>query len=304
MISPLPPAIKWSGSKRSIAPHLSLLVPPAARFFDPFVGGGAILPYRKAPFAVAGDTVPELISLWKLIRDHPQDLIDEYTRSWKRLQEEGHTVFYEIRSRFNEHRAPTDFFFLSRTCVNGLIRFNGSGDFNNSLHHTRPGIAPHRIAIILSKWSAAVSAVEFEPRDYRDTLCRASAGDVAFLDPPYAATRGRYHPQNFDAGAFYETLDDLNKRGVQWILTYDGQAGERTYQTELPDNLWRHRFVAPTGRSPFTRLMKTSLDTVVESIYVNFDPAPEIRRHFDQLGRETLGRIAEADMQQDSLFAA
>jgi DNA adenine methylase len=300
----LPPAIKWSGSKRSIAPHLGLLVPRAGCFYDPFVGGGSMLVVRKTHEAIAGDTVPELIALWKLIQSAPDDLVEKYTLLWNRLQIEGHTVFYEVRDRFNESRAASDFFFLSRTCVNGLIRFNSKGNFNNSLHHTRPGIAPGRLAKVLRQWSAALRGVRFEARDYRETLERATANDVAFLDPPYAATRGRYHTPEFELSPFFETLGQLNARGVRWVLTYDGQAGTRIYGGEIPADLWKHRLEAPTGRSPFTRLMRTSLDTVVESIYVNFDPPFEVRRHFAQLGSETLRGRSSGDMEKDALFVA
>ncbi len=303
-MKPLPPAIKWSGSKRSLAPHLSLLVAPAPRFFDPFVGGGSILPFRKSEESYAGDTVAELIGLWKLIGSEPDALLQHYARLWRRLQDEGHTVYYEVRARFNEERDPRDLFFLSRTCVNGLIRFNASGEFNNSLHHTRPGIAPTGAEAILLSWSKAIRGVGFYAQDYRETLAPASKGDLAFLDPPYAATRGRYHPTRFDAEGFYGALEDLNRRGVRWILTYDGHAGSRSYTSGLPDDLWRHRFKAPSGRSPFTRLMKTSLDTVFESIYVNFDPPAEVVSHLNQLARESLGDRPETHVEQDSLFAA
>jgi DNA adenine methylase len=302
--SALPPAIKWSGSKRSLAPHLALLIPHGEVFYDPFVGGGSILPFRKSSRAAAGDSVPELVALWLLIRDDPETLIKGYATMWEQLQERGHTLFYEVRERFNLARSPIDFFFLSRTCVNGLIRFNTSGDFNNSLHHTRPGIAPQRIAKVLREWNTAVKGIDFAAQDYRETLAAATERDVAFLDPPYAATRGRYQAEAFDTEAFYATLRGLNERGVRWILTFDGHAGDRAYDGKPPTDLWRHHYHAPTGRSPFTRLMGTSLDTVVESIYANFDPPAEARRHFADLSRKALGSLSNPEPDQDALLAA
>lgn len=303
MTKALPPAIKWSGSKRSIAADLGMLIPRSPRFYDPFVGGGAMLPFRKSPQGLAGDTVAELVALWQAIQSSPDDLAGEYTLLWNRLQDEGHTVFYEVRDRFNTHRRASDLFFLSRTCVNGLIRFNARGEFNNSLHHTRPGIAPTRLAKILREWSVAIASVTFGARDYRETLQSAEKGDVAFLDPPYASNRGRYRQETFDVSGLFDTLADLTSRGVRWILTFDGRAGSREYKTVAPEELWRHKFAAPTGRSPFTRLMRTSLDDVVESIYVNFDPPAEVLRHFHELGREGLRLSLDDDPQQDALVA-
>lgn len=271
--APYPPVIKWPGSKRSVASQLSRLMPSSELYLEPFLGGGALLPLRPSRAAVAGDTVAELIGLWVMVRDEPETVAAEYELRWSELQHGGHTVFYKYRDSFNSSRNPHDLLFLSRTCVNGLIRFNKNGDFNNSLHHTRPGIDPKRLRGILLKWSAALVDVEFGVRDYRETLSRATTGAVAFLDPPYGGTRGRYHPVGFSQPELFAELDRLNSTGVKWILTYDGSAGARDYQHQLPEELYVRRLSLPTGNSPFTRLMGTSLDEVSESVYLNFEPA-------------------------------
>ncbi len=83
-----------------------------------------MLPFRPSKIAIAGDIIAELIHLWKAIRDEPELTAKEYELRWKRLQNEGHTAYYDIRASFNATRNPHDLLFLSRTCVNGLIRFN------------------------------------------------------------------------------------------------------------------------------------------------------------------------------------
>ncbi len=270
------PVIKWSGSKRSVAPLLSRLFPPAERFIDPFVGGGAILPFRSARASLAADVVPELIELWKLIQEQPALVARQYENRWQRLKQEGHTAYYDIRHRFNRQRDPFDFLFLSRTCVNGLIRFNSQGDFNNSLHHTRSGIMPSRLAKIAESWSIALQGVVFQTTDYRETLSTAAQSDFVFLDPPYAGTRGRYRPGIFDVKEFFKELDRLNSAGVRWILTFDGSAGDRIYQGGLPESLYRHHLAMHTGNSPFCKVMDKNVESITESVYMNFDPAPAV----------------------------
>lgn len=269
---PYAPVVKWPGSKRSVAVQLAQLMPQSDLYLEPFLGGGALLPLRPCERAIAGDTVPELMALWKLIRTRPDTVAAEYSSRWTRLQSTGHTAFYAIRDDFNRDRSPHDLLFLSRTCVNGLIRFNKSGDFNNSLHHTRPGIDPKRLAAILARWSVALQGVDLGTRDYRETLAGAGSGSIAFLDPPYGATRGRYHPVGFSQSDLFNELERLNSLGAKWILTYDGSAGARDYAHRLPAELYKTQMVVPTGNSPFTRLMGTSLDEVNESVYLNFDP--------------------------------
>ena len=55
------PVIKWSGSKRVVAPRLKELLPDGKRYYEPFVGGGAMLPFRKIHAAAASDVIAELI---------------------------------------------------------------------------------------------------------------------------------------------------------------------------------------------------------------------------------------------------
>ena len=301
--APFEPVIKWSGSKRSVAPFLARLFPAAARYFEPFVGGGAMLPFRPCREARAGDVMPELIALWIAIRDEPDAVARGYETRWRRLQREGHTAFYAIREDFNRKRGAHDFLFLTRTCVNGLIRFNGDGDFNNSLHHTRPGIAPPRLREIIGRWSLALQNVTFATADFRETLSTVKCGDFVFLDPPYAGTRGRYRREPFAVGLFFDELERLNRIGAKWVVTFDGTAGERSYDTSLPDGLFRTRLALPTGNSPFTKLMRIGVDAVVESVYLNFEPSAEDLRGFAQNGEKKIRTRAAGDVEQRCLFA-
>jgi DNA adenine methylase len=296
------PVIKWSGSKRSVAPFLARLLPDAQRYFEPFVGGGAMLPFRPCRQAVAGDVITELIALWQAIRDTPELTADEYEARWNRLQAEGHTAYYAIRDSFNTTRNPHDLLFLTRTCVNGLVRFNSAGEFNNSLHHTRPGIAPARLREVIRQWSSLLQGVDFVAADYRETLASVRAGDLVFLDPPYGGTKGRYMPQPFDLDEFHAELERLNEIGAKWILTFDGIAGQRSYATDIPPSLYKQRITIPTGNSPFTKLMRTGIDAVVESVYLNFKPPVQVSHQILKLGQQKPRRAGRFDVQQTRLF--
>ena len=270
----LPALIKWPGSKRAVAVQLAQLFPTGGRYFEPFLGGGSVLGTQASRDSFAGDVVPELVSIWEAVRLTPLEVAQEYELRWNRLQEEGHLAFYDIRTTFNQSRSPHDLLFLSRTCVNGLIRFNRSGEFNNSLHHTRKGIHPDRFRKIVLQWSLVLANTTFTAGDYEHLLRLAEKGDVAFLDPPYVGTKGRYHPTTFDFDRLWAVLDQLNTRGVSWVLTLDGTAGARDYGTDwVPKELYRRQMAVATGNSPFSRVMESRVDAVEESVFLNFDPA-------------------------------
>jgi len=298
----LQPVIKWSGSKQRIAPSLASLLPDAEHYYEPFVGGGAMLPFRTSQAAIAGDIVVELIGLWKAIRDEPATTAAEYEVRWSRLQHEGHTAYYAIRDSFNTTRNPHDLLFLTRTCVNGLVRFNSNHEFNNSLHHTRPGISPTRLRKIIHQWSNVIQDVQFVAADYRETLSTVATSDLVFLDPPYAGTKGRYIPDEFDFDEFCKELQRLNTVGAKWVLTLDGTAGDRTYPTIVPSGLYKVRLGLPTGNSPFTKLMKMGIDPVVESVYLNFEPPAKLLNQIVNLGQQKLRRRGGLDVQQGRLF--
>ena len=274
------PVIKWSGSKRCVAPELSKYIGTQKRYIEPFIGGGSMLPFRQIHKAVASDIIPELINLWNQIKNNHEQVAYEYQIRWDRLQKEGHSVYYEIRNNFNKTKNEFDFLFLTRTCVNGLIRYNNDGEFNNSMHKNRPGINPKSFKEILSKWRYFIKDVEFHKCDYRETLTDADKNDFIFLDPPYGGTKDRYTRTEFNLEQFYSELERLNSVGAKWILTFDGVAGSREYNYQLPKEIYKYKTEIKTGNSTFTKVMKTTIDAVYESVYFNYKPTTELRTNF------------------------
>ena len=266
-----PSIIKWSGSKRLVATQLAEHFPSFDRYFEPFVGGGSMLPYSNGKEGYASDIIPELIGLWDIIKQNPDEVAEEYRNRWEKLQRLGADVYYEVRDNFNKTRNCHDFLFLTRTCVNGLIRFNSNGDFNNSFHLSRAGIMPDRLKVQLHTWSNAIQNITFKACDYRETLSIAHKNDFVFLDPPYGGTKGRYQATSFDLNAFFNELERLNSLGVKWMLTFDGKAGERTYSFAPPSELYKSKFPIYTGNSAFTKLENKKLDRIEESVYTNYE---------------------------------
>ena len=265
-----PAIIKWSGSKRLVAEQLSEKFPKFERYFEPFIGGGSMLPYSNGRETYASDIISELISLWNEIKNNPKKVADEYESRWKELQEKGQEVYYNVRDNFNRTRNPYDFLFLSRTCVNGLIRFNANGEFNNSFHLSRPGINPETFREQLILWSNAIKNVTFKTQDYRVTLQDAHIGDFVFLDPPYGGTKGRYTADKFDVDGLYDVLGELNKKNVKWMLTFDGRSGDREYNYAPPSELYKECFGINTGNTVFTKTQNNKVEKIEEMVYINY----------------------------------
>ena len=263
------PVIKWSGSKRSQSAQIKAYLPDKFnRYYEPFVGGGSMLYAIDPTDATCGDICAPLIDLWNEIKNNPIALSEAYRVRWTRLQTEGYQAYYEIREDFNRNRAPEDLLFLSRTCVNGLIRFNANGDFNNSFHHTRPGISPDSLKKIILDWSNHIQNTEFFAADYTVTTETAKAGDLIYLDPPYFHTKGRYYG-TIDFDTFLAYLEQLNSRGIKYMLSFDGSRGEDDFTVELPKELYKRHALIPSGNSSFKKVMDKESIPVLESLYLN-----------------------------------
>jgi len=268
MAKTIPPVIKWSGSKRPQAQQLSNWFPSEYdTYYEPFVGGGALLPYQKAnKGAVASDVMPELISLWQMLQQEPQSVKIGYRVMWNTLQL-NHDYYYEVRDRFNEDRDPIDFFFLLRTCYNGLCRFNSHNEFNVSYHLTRPGMNPDRMDRIISTWSTQyLPKVQFKQCDYRNLLEIVDSRDFVFLDPPYYGTKAQYGPRiaDFNYDDFEAFLADLNQIGVKWLLTLG-----TSDKYDLP----AHLHVGETSTEPFSssfRRLKSVQVKTGDKVYTNY----------------------------------
>lgn len=262
------PVIKWSGSKRSQAEKIISYFPDYDTYYEPFIGGGSIMYHIKGK-RVCSDICKPLIDLWQIIQNNPLYLIKEYETLWNELQEQGQEFYYSIRDKFNQTKNPAYFLFLSRTCTNGLIRFNKKGEFNNSYHHGRKGIKPDKLHKIMIDWSNKIQNVIFVHQSYEQILHMVKSNDFVYLDPPYFNTKGMYYGTiNYEE--FINFLKELNNKKVKFALSYDGIRGNTDRTVELPKDIYvRHEYIK-SGLSSFNRL-RGNTEEVYESLYLNYE---------------------------------
>jgi DNA adenine methylase len=107
--------------------------------------------------------------------------------------------------------------------------------------------------------------------DYRDILDRAMPEDVVYLDPPYQGVCGYRDPRYIQGLAFepfVETLDALNRRGIAYILSYDGRTGGKRFGQPLPGRLNLTHIEIDAGRSSQATLLGRTSRTI-ESLYLS-----------------------------------
>lgn len=266
----LMPVIKWTGSKRSQAETIVSYFPENINtYYEPFLGGGSVMGITNFKKAVCGDICKPLIELWEEIKTKPNDVSKIYEDNWNKLQKIGYTYYYDIRDQFNKNGDPNKFLFLTRTCCNGLIRFNKNGEFNNSFHVTRKGINPKTLNKIINEWSSRIQNVKFIIGDYRETTKTAKKGDLVYLDPPYFYNKDRYS-SDLNYEEFLKFLEDLNKREIKYVLSFDGSRGDKNYNIEIPSNLYKRKFTTKAGNSSVNNVLNQKKEMVFESLYLNW----------------------------------
>jgi DNA adenine methylase len=266
---PIPSLIKWTGSKRSQAKKIKALMPKHSKYCEPFLGGGAMLYLAAKPGSVVGDIYEPVVKLWRLVQTDPEKVIKHYYEQWEKLQADLPDYFYTVRERFNKSKDPLDLSFLMRTCVNGIVRFNNHGAFNNSFHLSRKGMNPERFEKIVRKWFERLKGVEIVCGDYEHTVAKMKKGDFVYFDPPYAGNKQRY-VSDLDCERLFRVLRKLNKRGVKWALSFDGQRGELDLSHPVPTHLYKRKHLIVSGNSAIGTVLNGPVEEVKESLYLNY----------------------------------
>jgi len=268
----IPSLIKWTGSKRSQALQIAAIAPRHYnKYYEPFIGSGAMMYLLGRPGSVGGDIYKPLIMLWRLIRDDPTYLIFNYKKQWNLLQDDSPDYYYTVRSRFNQANKPEDLNFLLRTCVNGIARFNKSGKFNTSFHLSRDGMHPKNFRAIVKAWTPKIQDIKFVVKDYEETISSAKRTDFIYFDPPYAGNKQRYIA-DLDFDRFCRVLDKLNSKQIKWALSFDGIRGNVNYNISMPKDLYRKKMLINSGHSAVSKVLNGSIESVSEALYLNYKP--------------------------------
>ncbi len=266
------PLIKYSGSKFPYLEEIEKVLPQNyENVFIPFCGGGSYLTLFKQKNIYASDILPDVINIFNCLKLHPTHLKDSYKDHYNKLVSHGQNYYYEVRDNYNKHRSANDFLWLTRTCFNGLIRFNPKNEFNVSFHHNRKGIEPQKFEKIVDEWNCLVNIFNqcrFICEDYRKTLCYVKARDFVILDPPYLQTKGQYQMQEFDFSEFEKELNLLTDKDVHWLVTMDDdlELVKKSFH-----NLRQARFYKTTKKSSsFSRLKMKNINKG-NTIITNYD---------------------------------
>lgn len=180
------PFLKWAGGKSQLLEQFRPLIPTVRRYFEPFLGGGAMFFHLAPARAVLSDCNRSLVDTYNVVRDGLDELIPWLYRYRERHCE---AFYYEVRTRYNEELCASTaeraamFIYLNRTGYNGLYRENSRGGFNVPFgRYENPRIFSEEA---LQAASRALHHAELRCQTYEDCVQGARRGDFVYFDPPY-----------------------------------------------------------------------------------------------------------------------
>lgn len=273
--------VQYQGSKRLLAPQILQYMPRRfSRLVEPFAGMAAVtiaVAHRgMAERFVVNDLNAPLVEVLYSSVERPLDLIKTYSEVWNEqfAYAEGSVAhFYKVRDDFNAgNQCAANMLYLLARCVKGSVRYGSNGQFNQSPDKRRFGTKPETLAQNVYAISNMLKGrTEFYAADYREVLGMARRGDVVYMDPPYqgvSSTRDSRYFSGIDFYSFVEAIDDLNRRGIDFVISYDGSCGTKQYGEDLPDELGLHKVLLKAGLSSQSLLLGRK-DITYEALYVS-----------------------------------
>jgi DNA adenine methylase len=219
------PFVKWVGGKRALLHELESRFPRRFnRYFEPFVGGGAVYYHLQPQAAFLGDANRELVNTYNVVKNDVRELI-----SHLRTHENQEEYFYTLRAVAPDDLSPVErasrLIYLNRTCFNGLYRVNSKGGFNAPFgRYKNPTICNEQGLLAAS---GALQSAHIAHQPYQAILDEARLGDFVYMDPPYHPLSATASFTSYTAGSFgardqeelAQTFRALDARGTKVMLS-------------------------------------------------------------------------------------
>ena len=228
------PFVKWAGGKRQLIPQIEKHLPEKfGSYFEPFLGGGALLfnllSENKNLKGHVSDLNSDLVLSYVTIRDNLNVLLKSLQKHSDKYFANSESYYYSVRESNPKSQIEkvSRLLFLNRTCFNGLYRVNSKGKFNVPLgRYSHPNIVQEENLKSVNQFLNQ-NKVIIKCQDFSSTVEKAKKGDFVYFDPPYqpvskTANFTSYTNSNFglnDLTRLAKVSNQLTKKGVNVLLS-------------------------------------------------------------------------------------
>jgi DNA adenine methylase len=250
--------LKWVGNKQRFAVEITARFPTEyGRYFEPFLGSGAIMATVAPHNGLGSDTFKPLMEIWLMLKEDPKQLVNWYAVRRNRLGKETKEEVYEsVRGSYNSRPNGADFLFLSRACYGGIVRFRRADGYMSTPCGAHMPISVNGFSRRVEEWKNRLKKVDFAVCDYKDAFAEAKFGDLIYCDPPYSDSQSiLYGAQSFSLVELLGEVEKAKARGVKVALSIDGhkKSGNHVVHLQIPPGLFMHQVYVDCGRSMLRR---------------------------------------------------
>jgi len=276
----LVPPIKCQGIKTKMVPWIleNAELTKGATWIEPFMGSGVVGFNARHTKAEFGDLNPHIIAFYSALKS--SDITPMLVRGFlefegEKLRQRGEEHYYAIRERFNKEKNPLDFLFLSRSCFNGVIRFNSKGYFNVPFCRKPYRFSKAYITKVVNqvRWvyeMIPTSSWSFRHADFRDLIAEAKEADFIYCDPPYLGRHVDYF-NSWSEQDEYNLLLNLKKTEARFILS---TWHSNKYRVNTCIDEYRKQFYLLT-KEHFYHIggKEENRNPILEALVFNYEPA-------------------------------
>ena len=228
------PFVKWVGGKRQIIDKILKYAPSNFDvYYEPFIGGGAVLFELMPKKAVINDFNEELINAYKVVTNE-----EKYKKMMKILKsyekKNSEEFYYYIRNkdrnkasinRMKDYTRAARTLYLNKACFNGLYRVNSNNEFNVPYNNSTKLRTYDESNLKAVHNYLTENNIVILNGDFEEAIKTAKKGDFVYFDPPYDTLKDsftNYTKNGFDKNAqirLFETYKKLDKKGVKVMLS-------------------------------------------------------------------------------------
>jgi DNA adenine methylase len=263
--------LKWIGNKQKYASFITNFFPRNFnKYYEPFIGSGAILATVSPKDGIGSDTFKPLIEIWQTLKSNPALLVEWYKERRSLIgNQTKEEVYFQIRESYNKKPNGADFLFLSRACYGGVIRFRKEDGFMSTPCGVHTPIPIHSFKSRVEIWHNRIRNTTFQHWDYTEAFKNAKKGDLIYCDPPYSYSQSiLYGAQDFSLLQLFDNIFEAKDKGVFVALSIDGnkKSGDFICNLPIPKQLFKKEIYVQLGSSMLKRFQMEGLSMDNEDV--------------------------------------
>lgn len=272
------PFVKWVGGKRQLLSEIEKNLPQLGKswtYYEPFIGGGAVLFHLQPQKAVMNDSSIELVNCYEVVRDYPEELIADLQQ-----HKNDQDYYYTIRDldrnpdyiNLTPIQRASRIIYLNKTCYNGLFRVNSQGQFNVPFgRYKNPAIVNETVIRAVSKYLKQ-DKITIANGDFAQAVRTAKKGDFIYFDPPYDPVSATASFTGYDVNGFnreeqerlFAVFQQLDRCGCFVMLSNSS--------TEFIRNLYRNYTIVTVSANRAINSIAKGRGKIDEVLVMNYEP--------------------------------